>query len=217
MKFLVTAGPTREYLDPARFLSNPSTGKMGYALAEAARKFSHEITLISGPVALPKPRGVKLVSVQTAAQMAQAVLSRAGKANIVILAAAVADYRPAKTARRKIKKSSDPITIKLVPTLDIAAALGRRKRRNQILAGFAAETDHLVFNARKKLRGKNLDLVVANRIGRPNIGFGSDTNRILLLDGKNRVHRPRRDTKKILAQLIIRRAVALWRAGTHSS
>ena len=211
MRFLITAGPTREYLDPARFLSNPSSGKMGYALAQAARKFSREVTLVSGPSALPKPQSVKFVGVETAAQMAQTVLRLARRADIVIMAAAVADYRPAKMSARKIKKSSDPITLKLVPTLDIAAVLGRRKRRDQILVGFAAETDHVLANAREKLRKKKFDLIIANRIGRSGAGFGSDTSQILLLDGHCRVDRPPLGTKRALAQLIVRRAIALWR------
>lgn len=209
LKILITAGPTREYLDPARFLSNPSTGKMGYALAAAARKISRAVTLVSGPTALTPPRGVKTVTVETAAQMAREVLCRARRADIILLAAAVADYRPVKKAARKIKKTSRPRTLRLAPTRDIAAALGRRKRRGQVLVGFAAETENLLAHARRKLAAKNLDLIVANRIGRKDSGFGSDTNEIVLIPrgtGKNRRLRGR---KEKLAVEIVQRAVAL--------
>ncbi len=189
---------------------------MGYALAAAARKFSREITLISGPSTLPKPQSVRFVGVETAAQMARTALRLARWADIVIMAAAVADYRPIKTSMRKIKKSSNPIILKLVPTLDIAAALSRRKRRNQVLVGFAAETDHVLANAREKLRKKKFDLIVANRIGRSGAGFGSDTSQILLLDAHRRVDRPPPGTKRALAQLIVRRAIALWRTRNRS-
>ena len=208
LKFLITAGPTREYLDPARFLSNPSTGKMGYALAAAARKFSKDVMLISGPTDLPEPRGVKFVGVETAAQMARETLHRARKADIIILAAAVADYRPAKVSAQKMKKSSRSLTLRLVATRDIAATLGHRKRRGQVLVGFAAETNNLLANARKKLRAKNLDLIVANRIGRAGSGFGSDTNEIVLMESDGRVGKRLRGTKRKLAGVIVGHAIA---------
>ncbi len=181
---------------------------MGYALAEAARKVSRKVTLVSGPTTLKPPRGVKFFAVETASQMAKIVLRRARYADIVIMAAAVADYRPAKTASQKIKKSSRTLTVRLVPTLDIAAALGKRKRPNQILVGFAAETQNLLANARKKIAAKNLDLIVANRIGRIGSGFASDTNEIVFIGRDGRSSKRIRGTKKKLARLIVSMAIS---------
>ncbi len=190
----MTAGPTREALDPARFLSNPSTGKMGYALAAGALARGAEVTLISGPTHLSPPAGVNLVRVTTADEMFRAALNQAPGVDLVLKAAAVADYRPEERARGKIKKDTlrrkalkergpdRAILLRLLPTPDILEELGRRKKPGQVLVGFAAETGDLESNAQKKLRKKNLDLVVANRIGQEGEGFEADTNRALIVD-----------------------------------
>jgi phosphopantothenoylcysteine decarboxylase/phosphopantothenate--cysteine ligase len=189
----VTAGPTREAFDPARYISNPSTGRMGFALAAEAARRGADVTLIAGPTHLFPPRGVSVVRVVTAEEMFNAALNQAQGADLVLKAAAVSDYRPEERARGKLKKetlrrrattgaSGDrAIVLRLLPTPDILEELGRRKKPNQVLIGFAAETDELERNARRKLRRKNLDFVVANRIGVQGEGFESETNRALVL------------------------------------
>jgi phosphopantothenoylcysteine decarboxylase/phosphopantothenate--cysteine ligase len=178
---LVTAGPTREPIDAVRFISNPSSGRMGYALAETARDRGAEVVLVSGPSSLVPPRGVRMVAVTTAAQMRDAVEEQARHAGIIIMAAAVSDFRPIAPEQRKIKKGSASLTIELEPTDDILRSLGNRKG-DRILVGFAAETDDLVRNARKKLEEKYLDLIVANDVSLPGSGFGTATNAAVLID-----------------------------------
>jgi phosphopantothenoylcysteine decarboxylase/phosphopantothenate--cysteine ligase len=219
MLVLVTAGPTREWLDPVRFISNPSSGKMGYALAEAARETGARVTLVSGPTALPTPHGVEMIRVETAAAMAREVFLRAKRADIIILSAAVADWAPAWRARQKLKKtlslecgapgvkSRGELVLRLNPTVDIAATLGRkRRRRGQILVGFAAETQCVEANARGKLERKNLDLIAANDVSKAGAGFGVDTNEIILMDRYGRVERPPRASKRVLARRIVKLA-----------
>ncbi|MCX7826339.1 MAG: phosphopantothenoylcysteine decarboxylase [Verrucomicrobiae bacterium] len=212
MNVLITAGPTREWMDPVRFISNPSSGKMGYALAEAAREAGARVTLVSGPTALPSPRGIETIRVETAAEMAREVFLRAKRADIIILCAAVADWTPARRARQKIKKSEvggrrPGFTLRLKPTVDIAAVLGRkRRRRGQVLVGFAAETRRVEANARGKLERKKLDLIVANDVSEAGAGFGVDTNKVILIDRHGRVERPPRASKQTLARKILRRA-----------
>jgi phosphopantothenoylcysteine decarboxylase/phosphopantothenate--cysteine ligase len=172
---MVTAGPTAEPIDPVRYLTNRSSGKMGYAVAEAAARRGAKVILISGPTALKHPQGVEFTSVETASQMYEAVLERFPGVDVVIKSAAVADYRPARAAVQKIKKHTGNMSIELVKNPDILADLGRRKE-NQILIGFAAETSELEKNARQKVTGKNLDLLVANDVTQPGAGFGADTN-----------------------------------------
>lgn len=181
VKVLITAGPTREPIDPVRFLSNRSSGKMGYALAEAARKRGAAVTLVSGPTSLNGPSGVKVVNIETAAQMRDATLPLAAQSDIIIAAAAVADFRPAQPAGQKIKKSHSPSEIALEPTDDILSALGRHKRDNQILVGFAAETENLLAEAHRKLQSKNLDWIVANDVTAPGAGFDGETNIVTLI------------------------------------
>ena len=190
----MTAGPTREPIDPARFLSNPSTGRMGYALAAEALARGAEVTLISGPTHLAPPAGVNLVKVSTAEEMFRASLNQAQGADLVLKAAAVADYRPEERSRAKIKKEilrkqtrsaergDRAISLRLLPTPDILEEVGRRKKPGQVLVGFAAETGNLEANARRKLAKKNLDLVIANRIGDPDAGFEAETNRAIAID-----------------------------------
>ena len=178
-RMLVTAGPTREPIDPVRFISNPSTGKMGYAVARAAEHRGASVTLIAGPSELPVPANVTVVRVTTAREMAQAVYQHAETSEIVIKTAAVSDYRPASVADRKLKKDRDLEALPLEKTEDILQHLGRNKQ-GQVLVGFAAETEDLEQNAQKKLADKNLDVIAGNLIGNPASGFGSDTNRVTL-------------------------------------
>jgi phosphopantothenoylcysteine decarboxylase / phosphopantothenate---cysteine ligase len=185
-KVLVTAGPTRESIDPVRFISNPSSGKMGYALARAAAARGADVVLVSGPSSLDVPVGAQIIRVVTAAEMASAVFENAGHADIVIKVAAVSDYRPVAPAEHKIKKSQDKMLIELEKTVDILAELGRRKRPGQVLVGFAAETRDLEINAVNKLCAKNLDLIAANVVGDANAGFEADSNRITLYDAVGR-------------------------------
>jgi len=181
---VVSSGPTREAVDPVRFLSNRSTGKMGHAIALAAARRGARVTLVSGPVSLAPPLGVDTVSVSSAAEMADTVLAAAAGADAVVMAAAVADYRPASVAPEKIKKgASDPSSITLERTTDILAALGAARAGSRpVLVGFAAETRAVEQNARDKLSRKGCDLVVANDVSQPDAGFGADTNRVLLVD-----------------------------------
>jgi phosphopantothenoylcysteine decarboxylase/phosphopantothenate--cysteine ligase len=185
--FLITAGPTREALDPVRYLTNHSSGKMGYALARVAAEQGAAVTLISGPVNLSHPPGVRVISVTTAIEMYEAVLAAYSKADVVIKAAAVADYRPASISEQKIKKTSADMTISLVKNPDILSELGKRKEK-QILVGFAAETTDVFKNASDKLSRKNLDMIVANDLTEPGAGFTFDTNIVKLIfrDGKDK-------------------------------
>lgn len=178
---LISAGPTREKYDAVRFWSNRSSGKMGYSLAAAAAARGWRVTLVSGPVALTVPAGVELVRVESAAEMAEAVKSRAPEMDAIIMAAAVADYRPVETFAGKMKKMPGKLVIEFERTEDILASLGQVKRPGQTLVGFAAETDDLLANAAGKLARKNLDWIVANDIGAAGRGFAVDTNAVTLL------------------------------------
>ena len=181
MKILINAGPTRESIDPVRFITNHSTGKMGYALADAAVKCGHEVILVSGPVHLEPPVGLKqLIRIVTAAEMAEAMKQHFPDAELTILCAAVADYRPKFYSSSKLKKQEGGMLLELERTEDIALTLGKLKRPGQLLAGFAAETDEVEQNALKKLKSKNFDWIAANRVGIPGSGFGSDTNTVKL-------------------------------------
>lgn len=178
-RVLVTAGATHEPIDPVRFISNPSSGKMGYAVARAAEHRGAEVTLVSGPTHLAPPFNVDIIQIRTAEEMARAVLENAEQYTIIIKTAAVSDYRPRAAAGRKIKKDRDTLTLQLDKTVDILEELGRRKA-NQILVGFAAETEDLDKNAVQKLAQKNLDIIAGNLIGAPGSGFQSDTNKVTL-------------------------------------
>jgi phosphopantothenoylcysteine synthetase/decarboxylase len=186
--FLITAGPTREPLDPVRYISNRSSGKMGYAIAEAALDVGHDVILISGPVNLARPRNAKVIYVSTSDEMFHAVHQHADQANVCVLCAAVADYKPAQVSPVKIKKRATQFSLELIPTRDILDSLGRLQNRKFLLVGFAAETDHFEANATKKLREKNCDIIVANDA---RVAMETDENELLILfrDG---------DTKKIL-------------------
>jgi phosphopantothenoylcysteine decarboxylase/phosphopantothenate--cysteine ligase len=183
-KVLVTAGPTREPIDPVRFISNPSSGKMGYAVARVAAHRGADVTLVSGPTLLADPPGVKVVRVETAEQMARAVELEAPGMDLFVGAAAVSDYRPVTPSASKIKKGEGDETLVLSRTPDILAGLGARlggAKDAPVLVGFAAETEEVIARAREKLKGKRCDLVVANRVGGPGAGFGGDTNRVALV------------------------------------
>jgi phosphopantothenoylcysteine decarboxylase/phosphopantothenate--cysteine ligase len=184
-RLVVTAGPTREPLDPVRFLSNPSSGKMGYAIANEAARRGAEVVLVSGPTALDAPPGVRRVSVTTAREMHAVTLEAAEGADAVVLSAAVADYEPTTTAPQKLKKTDGTLTLTLRKTPDIAQDLGAQKG-TRLLVGFAAETEHVLDHAREKLRRKNLDLIVLNDVTQPGAGFETDTNLVTLLwaDGR---------------------------------
>lgn len=199
---LVTAGPTREPLDPVRFISNRSSGKMGYALAQAAADRGASVVLVSGPTSLPAPDGVEFVSAETAAQMQEAVLARASAADIVIQAAAIADYTPAEVAPQKVKKTGQPVTLTLAPTTDFSILIGRDKRPGQILVGFAAETENVLEGARRKLETKNLDWIVANDVTAPGAGFDVDTNIVTLLSRYETITLPLL-TKREVAERIL--------------
>jgi len=208
VKLLVTAGPTREDIDPVRYLSNYSSGKMGYAIAAAAAARGAQVTLISGPVSLMPPAGVDMVAVTTALEMQQALETRFDATDVVIKAAAVADYRPAQRASQKIKKQADMLTLHLEKNPDLLAKLGQRKT-HQLLIGFAAETENLLENAATKLRSKNLDLIVANDVSAPGSAFGGDTNQVKFLFADGQVEELPLLTKDQVAHLLLDRIVKL--------
>jgi phosphopantothenoylcysteine decarboxylase / phosphopantothenate---cysteine ligase len=180
-RILVTAGPTREAVDPVRFVSNRSSGKMGFAVAAAARRRGAEVVLVSGPVSLATPPGVERADVTTAAGMRSEVLRRQAWPTMIVMAAAVADFRPAAPAPRKVKKREKKLSLRLERTTDILAELGRKRRPGQVLVGFAAETENGIENARKKLEEKGLDLIVLNNVSESDAGFDVDTNRVWLI------------------------------------
>jgi phosphopantothenoylcysteine decarboxylase/phosphopantothenate--cysteine ligase len=207
-KVLVTAGPTREEIDPVRFISNYSSGKMGYAIARAARRRGAEVTLVTGPTSLDEPYGVTVTQVVSACGMLEAVLARATGSTIIIKAAAVADFRPAVRADVKIKKTTAPKTLELIKNPDILKELGRIEGE-RLLVGFAAETGDLLKNAAKKLVGKNLDMVVANDISQSGAGFDVDTNIVKLLFRGGRVEELPILGKDELADVILDRVVEM--------
>lgn len=197
---LVTAGPTEEPIDPVRFIGNRSSGKTGYAIAEEAARRGAEVTLVSGPAALPDPFGVRVVRVTTALEMEAAVDANYDVADAVVASAAVADFRPEVAAPGKLKKATAPDEVRLVRNPDILAGLGARKG-GRLLVGFAAETGDVHGEARRKLADKNLDLVVANDVSRPELGFGTDTNRVWLVAGDGAEELPVLGKKTIAREL----------------
>jgi phosphopantothenoylcysteine decarboxylase/phosphopantothenate--cysteine ligase len=199
---LITAGPTREDLDPVRYITNRSSGKMGYAVAEAAARRGARVILVSGPVDLEVPADVERIDVRTAREMHNAVVDRISHASVAILAAAVADYRPVEPRTEKIKKSDAALTISLEPTTDILAEIARNKGQ-KIVVGFAAETDHVAENARKKLSTKNADLIVANDVTAEGAGFDQDTNIVTLFSRDGRDLALPKLTKSEVAQRIL--------------
>lgn len=201
-RVLVTAGPTQEPLDPVRYLSNRSSGKMGYAIAEAAARAGADTLLISGPTALTCPPGVRRVEVMTAEEMYQAVMQNLEKMDVIIKAAAVADYRPVHVSESKLKKEGETVVWELERTPDIAEAVGRRKG-TRFLVGFAAETDEVEVHAKEKLMKKNLDLVVGNNVSEPGAGFDHDTNIVTVWDKDGEVLRLPQLTKREVASRLV--------------
>lgn len=209
VSILVTAGPTVEPVDPVRYLSNRSSGKMGYALATAAAARGARVILISGPVNLPAPAGLsQFVSVSTAAEMREAVLTRLPQVDVVVKAAAVSDYRPVRPARSKIKKNEARLSLELERTRDILGEVGAAKGR-RIVVGFAAETDDVVDNARRKIEEKHLDLVVVNDVRRRDVGFESDYNQVTFVYPEGRTENTPRLPKRQIAESILDRVVTL--------
>ncbi len=209
MKFLVTAGPTREPLDPVRYLSNRSSGKMGYAIAQAALDAGHEVVLVSGPVSLEPPAGALVVRVTTSEEMFVAVHARVSDADVCVLCAAVADFRPANVEERKIKKGArSSLTLELVPTRDILRSLRDVPRTaddpRPIVVGFAAETDNVIAHAQEKLRAKGCALIVANDVSREGVGFESDENELTLLFASGEIRPLPRSPKNVLAASLVK-------------
>jgi len=204
VRFLVTAGPTREPIDPVRYISNRSSGKMGYAIAEAALDAGHDVILISGPVNIEPPRGAKLVSVSTSDEMFASVHRHADNCDVCVLCAAVADYKPVKASRTKIEKRGDKFSLDLVPTRDILDSLGHKQHRQFVLVGFAAETDHVEENATKKLRAKNCDIIVANDVSRVDSGMESDANEVIILFRNGEKKKISRASKKNIARELVK-------------
>lgn len=208
-KVLVTAGPTREAIDPVRFVSNASSGRMGYAVAVAARRRGAEVVLVSGPSYLPEPKGVTFVKVSTAEEMKDAAVRRYPQSTLVIMAAAVADYRPVKSFPAKMKKEAANIEVNMERTEDVLRLMGRKKK-GQFLVGFALETDNLEENARKKLKDKNLDLVVANSPA----GLDAELNEVVIIDRSEKAERLQPLKKDAVADIILDRATERKGAGS---
>ena len=207
-RIVVTAGPTYEAIDPVRFIGNRSSGKMGHALAKMAVRRGAEVTLISGPSSLLPPRGTRFISVESAEEMRKAVTANLKDATIVIMAAAVADYRPKKATSEKLKKGAASISLDLEKTEDIISEIGRKKGKRFII-GFAAETDNLWANANKKLKEKNLDLIIANNVKEPGAGFAVDTNIVTIIDNKGTLEALPKMSKDEVAWKVLDRVASL--------
>jgi phosphopantothenoylcysteine decarboxylase/phosphopantothenate--cysteine ligase len=205
MKFLITAGGTREYIDPVRFISNASSGRMGYALARAALKAGHKVTLITAAASQPVPSASEIVKVETAAEMFEEVRKHFKRCDCVIMAAAVADYTPAYPAKTKIKRAGKHLSIKLKPTVDILKWAGKRKKKGQIVVGFALEDKNLRANAEKKLKEKNLDMIIANTPA----AIGADRSTVQIKMPNCKWLRFPQVTKTIIARRIIREAESI--------
>ena len=203
LNILITAGPTREKIDAVRFISNRSSGKMGYALARAAVSANLDVTLISGPVNIPAIKNIKTINIESASEMANEVFNQAPKADIIIMTAAVADYKPVLNIDSKIKKQEGTWFLELERTVDILARLGQEKKSNQYLVGFAAETENLLQYAEQKLEKKNLDLIIANDISKKDQGFASEYNAVTIIDkNKNITQIPKQKKQKIADKII---------------
>jgi phosphopantothenoylcysteine decarboxylase/phosphopantothenate--cysteine ligase len=215
-RILVTAGPTQESIDPVRFITNHSSGKMGYALAKTARRRGAEVILVTGPTSLPIPRSdIKLISVKTAEEMRKAVFAHLKDCSVVIKAAAVSDYRPKEISRMKLKKTSSNTSLELERTRDILGEIGKKKGK-RILVGFAAETEDLISNARKKLKEKNLDLIVVNDVMKPGAGFASETNQVKFLYPSGETKDLPLMSKEEVSQFILDEVVSLLNRKSRS-
>jgi len=210
IRCLITAGPTREFFDPVRFVSNPSTGKMGFAIAAAARAAGWTVDLVAGPVALPEPEGVMLYPVVTAAEMLRQTDALFGPCDVLIMTAAVSDWRPKVVHPQKLKKDGAGMTVEFEPVPDILATLAQRRRADQLLVGFAAETQDIEANALAKLDRKGIDLVAANSVAGPDGAFGNDMNKLILL-GRDGYRQPLGPATKaaVAAQLVAALAARL--------
>jgi phosphopantothenoylcysteine decarboxylase/phosphopantothenate--cysteine ligase len=208
VRFVVTAGPTREAIDPVRFISNRSSGKMGYAIAEAALAKKHQVTLISGPAAIPPPRGAETISITTADELYRAVHRSLRRCDALVMCAAVSDYKPASVSPRKMKKRKAAFALRLVPTRDILASLP--KRRRYLVIGFAAETHALQTSARKKLNAKNCDAIVANDVSGSETGMESDENEVTILFRDGEIKTISRAPKKIIARELVKIISKMW-------
>jgi len=207
---LINAGPTREPIDPVRYISNHSSGKMGIAIADAASELGAEVELVLGPVNIsPSQQAVIVTNVTNAASMAESCLAKFPACDIAILAAAVADFTPAEMKNSKIKKDKTEINLRLKPTTDIAAALGKMKKKGQLLVGFALETDNEIENAQKKLKSKRLDLIVLNSLREEGAGFGHDTNKITLIDRNNIIDKFELRSKEEVAHDILNKVISM--------
>lgn len=208
-KILITAGPTYENIDPVRFIGNYSTGKMGYAIADECASRGADVTVVSGPVSIePNNKQVKVVNVRSASDMFNAAESLFESSDITVLSAAVADFTPVSKADSKIKREKDNLTLELRPTVDIAASLGKRKRSNQMLVGFALETDNEELNAKSKLERKNFDFIVLNSMRNPGTCFGSDNNQIKIIDRNNIVSYPFKSKTEVAKDIVDK--IASW-------
>ena len=199
MRFLITAGPTREPIDPVRYLSNRSSGKMGYAIAEAALEAGHEVILISGPVNVERPRGAAVIPVATSDEMFDAVMQQTNNCDILVMCAAVADYKPAKVSKTKLKKRDAELSLELKPTRDILSSLPRN--RKYLVVGFAAETDDIEANAQQKLRAKHCDIIVANDA---RLAMERDENEVTILFRNGEKKKISRGQKKIVARELVK-------------
>jgi phosphopantothenoylcysteine decarboxylase / phosphopantothenate---cysteine ligase len=202
VRFLITAGPTREAIDPVRYISNRSSGKMGYAMVEAAVEAGHRVVLISGPVSLTPPRGARLISVLTSDEMYDAVHRHVGDCDVLVMCAAVADYKPVRVSAQKIKKRDETLSLELIPTRDVLASLPQD--RQFLAVGFAAETNDVEENARKKLRAKACDIIVANDVSDPNSGMETNENEVTIFFRGGEMKKISRAPKKILARELIK-------------
>jgi phosphopantothenoylcysteine decarboxylase/phosphopantothenate--cysteine ligase len=210
-RLLITGGPTQEPIDPVRFITNHSTGKMGYALAKMARRRGSEVILVTGPASLPIPRrDIEVVSVRTAEEMRKAVLTHVKGCSVVIKAAAVSDYRPKVMSEKKLKKSASSLSLELERTKDILEEIGKKKG-DRILIGFAAETEDLIANAKKKLKEKNLDFIVVNDVTKPGAGFGADTNQVKILFPSGEIRDLPLMSKEEVSEVILDEVVKLLR------
>jgi phosphopantothenoylcysteine decarboxylase/phosphopantothenate--cysteine ligase len=209
VRFVVTAGPTREAIDPVRFISNRSSGKMGYAIAEAALAAGYDVTLISGPASITPPAGTQLVSITTSDELYDAVHRAVRHCDALVMCAAVSDYRPATFERRKTKKRKEPFALKLIPTRDILASLSR-KNRHYLVVGFAAETHNLKINAQKKLRAKNCDVIVANDVSRSDAGMESDKNEVVIFFRNGKSQKISRTSKTNIARELVKIIAKMW-------
>ena len=215
LKCLISAGPTREWIDPVRFISNPSSGKMGYAIAKEARDMGFEVCLISGPVELPKPIGIEVVDVESALDMKRAIDEKFSFYDWVIMTAAVCDHRSKSSSKIKLSKEQFPENLSMTRNPDILKDLGKKKSKSQLLVGFAAETHMVLESARKKLKQKKLDWIVANDVSKTNQGFSSDQNEVTLINSDGLESQIARADKSVIAKEILHAIHLSWLEKAH--